>query len=58
MGRSATPVFSPDGRRIALTIFKSSSFDVGVFDLERGDLIPITSGETTCGPAGPPTANG
>ena len=43
-GQVGDPVFSPDGRRIALTIFKSSSFDVGVFDLERGDLIPITSG--------------
>ena len=39
-----SPAFSPDGRRIALTVFNQGTYDVGVFDLERAFLTRIVSG--------------
>ena len=38
------PAFSPDARRIALTLFQQGTYGVGVFDLERELLTPIALG--------------
>jgi eukaryotic-like serine/threonine-protein kinase len=35
------PVFSPDGKRVALTLFKGGTFGIGVYDLERRLLTPL-----------------
>ena len=35
------PVFSPDGTRVALTLYRGGTFGVGVFDFERGLLTPV-----------------
>jgi eukaryotic-like serine/threonine-protein kinase len=35
------PAFSPDGRRVALTLFRGGTFSIGVYDLERRLLTPL-----------------
>jgi serine/threonine-protein kinase len=35
MVAAGDPVFSPDGKRVALTLYNGGTFGVGVFDLER-----------------------
>jgi serine/threonine-protein kinase len=35
------PAFSPDGKRLALTLYRGATWSVGVFDLERGQITPI-----------------
>src|SRR5262249_51656955 len=35
-GTYANPRLSPDGRRLALTVFKNGNWDIWVYDLERG----------------------
>ena len=37
------PRFSPDGRRLALTLFGDGQFDIWVYDLERDIMTRITS---------------
>ena len=41
MVETGDPVFSPDGTRVALTLYRGGTFGVGVFDLERNFLTPI-----------------
>ena len=36
-----TPAFSPDGKRVALTLYKGGAYGVGVYDLERRLLTPF-----------------
>ena len=36
------PVFSPDGRKVVLTLLQEGTFDIGVYDLERDALERIT----------------
>jgi serine/threonine-protein kinase len=38
----AGPAFSPDGKRVALTLIKGGAFGIGVYDLERRLLAPLT----------------
>ncbi|MDA2938325.1 protein kinase, partial [Acidobacteria bacterium AH-259-A15] len=40
-GAVGDPTFSPDGQRVALTLFKGGTFWVGVYDLRRDLLTPI-----------------
>jgi Tol biopolymer transport system component len=35
------PAFSPDGRRVAVTLFKGGAWGIGVYDLERRLLTPF-----------------
>ncbi|HET9362590.1 MAG TPA: protein kinase, partial [Vicinamibacterales bacterium] len=35
------PAFSPDGKRVALTLYKGGTFGIGVYDLERHLLTPL-----------------
>ena len=35
------PAFSPDGERVALTLFSGGAFGIGVYDLERRLLTPL-----------------
>jgi serine/threonine-protein kinase len=46
-GAYASPRFSPDGRRLALTVLKEGNFDVWVYDLERHVLTRLTFSEDT-----------
>jgi hypothetical protein len=42
------PMFSPDGKRVALNLFKGATFGVGVFDLERRVLTRLAlTGDST-----------
>jgi serine/threonine-protein kinase len=36
------PAFSPDGKRVAVTLYKGGTFGIGVYDLERRLLTPLT----------------
>ena len=46
-GAYASPRFSPDGRRLALTVLKEGNFDIWVYDLERHVLTRLTFSEDT-----------
>ena len=39
------PQFSPDGSRLALTIWESGNRDIWIFDINRGILTPFTFGD-------------
>jgi len=41
IAEAGDPAFSPDGTRVALTLYRGGAFSVGVFDLERNLLTPI-----------------
>jgi hypothetical protein len=41
IAEAGDPAFSPDGTRVALTLYRGAVFSVGVFDLERNLLTPI-----------------
>lgn len=43
-GTYATPVFSPDGKRLAL----SAGNDISVYDLARGTMTPLTFAPVSC----------
>ena len=38
---TGNPAFSPDGKRVALTLYRGGTFGVGVYDLERRLLTPV-----------------
>ena len=48
------PVFSPEGRRVALTVYNQGTYDVAVFDLERQFLTRIASGRDNLRPSWTP----
>jgi serine/threonine-protein kinase len=41
-GSVGDPAFSPDGTRVALTLYRGGAFGVGVYDLERRLLTPVS----------------
>jgi serine/threonine-protein kinase len=48
------PAFSPDGRRLAVTIESESGSDIWIIDLQRGTRIRFTSGDTSALPVWAP----
>jgi len=40
---SGYPQFSPDGDRVALTMYEGGTFQIGVYDLDRDQLRPLTT---------------
>ncbi len=40
-GGAGDPVFSPDGTRLALTLYRGGAFGVGVFDIARNQVTPV-----------------
>jgi serine/threonine-protein kinase len=50
MVSTGTPAFSPEGKRVALTLYKGGAFGIGVYDLERGLLTPLPLGGDNFGP--------
>jgi serine/threonine-protein kinase len=41
-GATGDPTFSPDGTRLALTLYRGGSFGIGVFDIGRGQVTPVS----------------
>jgi dipeptidyl aminopeptidase/acylaminoacyl peptidase len=48
------PAFSPDGRRLAVTIESGSGSDIWIIDLQRGTRTRFTSGDTSALPVWTP----
>jgi len=42
MASTGSPVFSPDGKRVALTLYRGGAWGIGVYDLERALLTPLS----------------
>ena len=40
-GATGDPVFSPDGTRVALTLYQGGAYGIGVFDIASGRLTPV-----------------
>ena len=50
MASTGNPAFSPDGKRVALTLYKGGAYGIGVYDLERRLLTPLALAGDNIGP--------
>ena len=57
LGATGGPEFSPDGNRVALTMYLGGTYHIGVYDRERDLLRQLTTQDDNIGPSWTPDGN-